>query len=133
MALDTIADTLTRVRNAQLAGHRSVKVPSSKMAKSILAVLKSEGFIDGFDVVKDESKPFEECNIFLKYYESGLPVISFARRVSKSGRRQYMGVEKLPRVSSGLGMSIVSTSQGVISDREARKRKIGGEVLAILG
>lgn len=132
MANDTIADVLTRIRNAQSAGHRVVKVPSSKSAKSLLNVLKSEGFIDTFEPAKDEESAFESLNVFLKYYDTGLPVISMAKRVSKSGQRQYRGVDALPKVSSGLGISIVSTSQGVMSDREARKRKIGGEVIALI-
>lgn len=132
MALDTIADVLTRIRNAQLAGHKVVKIPSSKTAKSILNVLKNEGFIDTFDVTKVEGKTFEQLNVFLKYYENGTPMISAARRLSTSGQRQYRGVDELPRVASGLGISIVSTSQGVMSDKEARKRKIGGEVLALI-
>lgn len=132
MANDTIADVLTRIRNAQSAGHRVVKVPSSKSAKSLLNVLKSEGFIDTFETAKDEESAFESLNVFLKYYDTGLPVISMAKRVSKSGQRQYRGVDALPKVSSGLGISIVSTSQGVMSDREARKRKIGGEVIALI-
>lgn len=132
MVLDTIADVLTRVRNAQLAGHKVVKIPSSKTAKSLLNVLKSEGFIDTFDVAKVEGKAFEQLSVFLKYYENGTPMISTARRMSTSGQRQYRGVDDIPRVASGLGISIISTSQGVMSDREARKRKIGGEVLALV-
>lgn len=133
MTTDTIADTLTRIRNAQLAGHKSVKVSASKMTKSVLEVLKSEGFIDGFETVKSEDKPCDECNVFLKYYENGLPVISVAKRASKPGRRFYLRATELPKVSSGLGISIISTSQGVLSDREARKKKIGGEIVAKIG
>lgn len=133
MSNDTIADTLTRIRNAQVAGHRVVKVPVSSAAKNVLAVLKTEGFIDTFESVKEEGKTFPQFNVFLKYYDTGLPMISIAKRVSKPGQRQYSGVEKLPKVSNGLGISIVSTSQGVMSDKEARKRKIGGEVVALIG
>lgn len=132
MANDSIADVLTRIRNAQSAGHKVVKIPSSKGAKNLLNVLKSEGFIDTYEAAKDEETSFEVITVFLKYYDTGLPVISVAKRVSKSGQRQYRGVDGLPKVSSGLGISIVSTSSGVMSDREARKRKIGGEVLAII-
>jgi small subunit ribosomal protein S8 len=132
MANDTIADTLTRIRNAQVAGHKLVKVPVSKQAKNLLEVLKSEGFIDTFETAKIDDSNFESLNVFLKYYDNGSPMISLAKRVSKPGQRQYRGVDGLPRVSSGLGISIVSTSQGVMSDREARKRKIGGEVLALV-
>ena len=133
MANDTIGDTLTRIRNAQIAGHKVVKVPVSKAAKSVLSVLKAEGFVDTFETAKLDDSTFEIFNVFLKYYDNGTPMISIARRVSKPGQRQYRGVETLPRVASGLGISIVSTSQGVMSDREARKRKIGGEVLALVG
>ena len=132
MTNDTIADVLTRIRNAQSSGHRVVKVPSSKTAKNLLNVLKVEGFIDTFETAQDEDSAFEVLSVFLKYYDNGLPVISTAKRISKSGQRQYRGVDALPKVSSGLGISIISTSQGVMSDREARKRKIGGEVLALI-
>ena len=132
MSNDTIADTLTRIRNAQTAGHKVVKVPTSKAAKSVLSVLKEEGFIDTFETAKVETSTFEIFNVFLKYYDNGSPMISLAKRVSRPGQRQYSGVDGLPKVSSGLGISIVSTSQGVMSDKEARKRKIGGEVLALI-
>ena len=132
MVNDTIADTLTRIRNAQIAGHKVVKIPQSKAAKSLLAVLKEEGFIDTFEAAKAEGSSFETLTVFLKYYDNGVPMISMCKRVSKPGQRQYRGVDSLPRVASGLGISVVSTSQGVMSDREARKKKIGGEVLALV-
>lgn len=131
MLTDSIADLLTRIRNAQRVGHRVVNVRPSKMNDRILAVLKEEGFIDAFENKKnDEGKT--NTLVHLRYFDSGRPVIQVARRVSKPGRRVYAEVTKLPRVASGLGIAIVSTSQGVISDREARKRKIGGEVLATI-
>lgn len=133
MLTDTIADVLTRIRNAQRAGHRSVAVRPSRMAERVLAVLQKEGFIDGFEQKAEGSSGHPEINVFLKYFSSGRPMISKARRVSRPGRRIYASVEKLPRVDSGLGIAIVSTSQGVLSDREARHRKIGGEVLALVG
>lgn len=136
MVTDSIGDVLTRIRNAQLAGHKVVKVPSSKAVKSVLSVLKNEGFIDTFEPIKEEAQKGrtarEQLNVFLKYYESGIPLISFARRMSKPGLRVYRGLKDIPRVSSGLGISIISTSQGVMSDREARKKKIGGEILALI-
>jgi small subunit ribosomal protein S8 len=132
MTNDTIADVLTRIRNAQVAGHKVVKVPVCRSAKNLLEVLKSEGFIDTYETVKEEGVTFDVINVFLKYYDNGAPVIATAKRVSKPGQRQYRSVDGLPKVSSGLGISIISTSQGVMSDREARKRKIGGEVLAIV-
>ena len=132
MMTDTIADVLTRVRNAQRAGHKVVVVRASQMTQRVLSVLQKEGFIDGFEQGTDkEGKP--EIHVFLKYFSSGRPMISKARRVSRPGRRIYASVERLPRIDSGLGIAIISTSQGVVSDREARQRKIGGEVLALVG
>jgi small subunit ribosomal protein S8 len=133
MLTDSIADLLTRIRNAQSAGHKMVSVSSSKMATRILDVLKDEGFIASYKVAKKEGAKFEMIDVHLKYFSSGAPVIGSAKRVSTSGKRVYSASEDLPKIHSGLGISIVSTSQGVMSDREARKRKIGGEVLAQIG
>lgn len=133
MIIDPIGDLLTRIRNAQRSGHRAVRVRASKNGKSVLNVLKTEGFIEGFDVRKDAAGKFDEFEVKLKYYSTGDPAITASSRVSKPGRRVYLGVEKLGKVHSGLGISIISTSQGVLSDREARKRKIGGEVLCQIG
>jgi len=133
MTNDTIADLLTRIRNAQRAGHKVTRVPSSKMSMRVLEVLKTEGFISSFKTLMPEGEKFEQVDVALKYYSTGEPVIGLARRISTPGLRKYVGSEKLPRVKSGLGISIVSTSQGVMSDREARKRRIGGEVLAFIG
>lgn len=133
MSNDLIADTLTRIRNAQRIGQRSVHVRSSQTVQRVLEVLKTEGFISGYQTRKDEESKFDNLEVVLKYYSNGEPVIGLARRVSKSGRRVYSAVKKLPRVLNGLGISIVSTSQGMMSDREAKKRKIGGEVVALIG
>ena len=143
MVNDTIADLLTRIRNAQRAGHRSVVVPTSKVSKSVLEVLKKEGFIEGFSTTgpqddKVASKrstelKFGGLNIVLRYYENGEPLIVRLDRVSTPGKRVYQEVAKLPKISSGLGISIVSTSQGIMSDRDARKKGIGGEVIALVG
>lgn len=130
MVTDSIADLLTRIRNAQRAGHKMVSVSSSKMATRILDVLKEEGFIASYKVGKKEGAKFEAIDVHLKYFSSGAPVIGSAKRISTSGKRMYSASDDLPKIHSGLGISIVSTSQGVMSDREARKRKIGGEVLA---
>lgn len=130
MVTDSIADLLTRIRNGQRAGHKMVKVSSSKMTIRILDVLKEEGFIGSYKVSAPADDTFETLDVHLKYYSSGAPVIGAAKRISTSGKRIYRSSEDLPKVHSGLGISIVSTSQGVMSDREARKRKIGGEVLA---
>ncbi|MEZ4754479.1 MAG: 30S ribosomal protein S8, partial [Bdellovibrionota bacterium] len=121
---------LTRVRNAQRVGHKSVRVPHSKMAENILNVLQTEGFIDSFATVTDQK--FKELDVTLKYYNHGRPAITLARRVSSPGCRSYSQVSDLPKVHCGLGISIVSTSQGVMSDREARKKNVGGEVLALI-
>ena len=133
MSNDIIADTLARIRNAQSIGHRSVNVRSSQVVKKVLDVLKLEGFITGYQPRKQEGSRFEGLEVVLKYYSNGDPAIGMTRRVSKSGRRVYSPVKKLPRVFNGLGISIVSTSQGMMSDREAKKRKIGGEVVALVG
>ena len=103
------------------------------MAARVLDVLKDEGFIGSYKVTKKDGAKFDHIDVHLKYFSSGAPVISTARRISKSGKRIFSASEDLPKIHSGLGISIVSTSQGVMSDREARKRKIGGEVLAQIG
>ena len=133
MVTDPIADLLTRIRNAQRTGHRAVRVSKSSLGKDILSVLKLEGFVEGFEVRKDKEEKFEEFEVKLRYFSTGEPVIANAHRVSRPGKRMYAQTSKLPKVRSGLGIAIVSTSQGVMSDREARKRKIGGEVLALIG
>lgn len=130
MVNDTIADLLTRIRNAHLAGHASATAPVSKVSENVLKVLKSEGFIEGYEVKKQELGSFDAFRIHLRYYKSGEPAISILRRVSKPGLRSYSGKEKLDKIHRGLGIAIISTSQGIMSDREARRKKIGGEVLA---
>jgi small subunit ribosomal protein S8 len=132
MINDHVSDMITRIRNGQRAGHRSVLVTSSKMNKSILEVLKREGLIEGFEPSQDENKR-AAIKVGLKYYASGRPVIVRAERVSKPGCRKYFEMEKLPKVSSGLGIAIVSTSKGVMTDNEARKSRVGGEVIALIG
>jgi len=122
---DTLADMFTRIRNAQMAEKKSVEMPSSKMKVAVAEVLKNEGYVAGYAVSTD-AKPV--LAIELKYFE-GRPVISKIDRVSKSGLRQYRGSDELPKVSGGLGVSIISTSQGVMTDRAARKAGIGGEVI----
>jgi small subunit ribosomal protein S8 len=125
---DPIADMLTRIRNAQAMEKVVVRMPSSKVKLSIAQVLKDEGYIDGF-VIKGEAKP--ELEIQLKYY-AGRPVIEKIERVSKPGLRIYRGAEDLPRVMNGLGVAIVSTSRGVMTDRKARAQGVGGEVLCVV-
>jgi len=133
MSSDLVADLLTRIRNSQRAGHKLVRVRASKLVKQVLEVMKLEGYVQNFEAKKDAAGKFDEFEVTLKYYSTGEPVFGVARRVSKGGRRVYARVTKLPKVFNGLGISVLSTSQGVMSDREARKRKIGGEILAVLG
>ena len=130
MSNDLVADMLTCIRNAQRAGHRSVRVRNSRMVKAVLEVLKKEGFVEGFAVKKEEKRPWEELEVTLKYYGPHEPVIAKLERISRSGRRVYSPAQSLPIVARGLGVCIVSTSEGVMSDREARRRKLGGELVA---
>lgn len=123
---DPIADMLSRIRNAQARAKATVTMPSSTKKVAIARVLKDEGYVAGFKVAAEEGKPVLE--ITLKYFE-GKPVIAEIDRVSRSGLRRYAGKDELPRVRGGLGIAIVSTSKGVMSDRAARAAGIGGEVL----
>ena len=123
---DPIADMLTRIRNAQLAEKASVSMPSSKVKVAIAAVLKEEGYVEKFTVNPGEGKPV--LDIELKYY-AGRPVIERIERISKPGLRIYKGCEDIPRVMNGLGVAIVSTPKGVMTDRKARATGVGGEVL----
>ncbi len=124
---DPIADMLTRIRNAIQAGHRRVTVKRSKVCLGIAEVLKREGYIEDYDSIDDTNQGI--IRIHLKYGERGERVIQNLRRESKPGRRVYCGVEEIPRVLDGLGIAIVSTSRGVLSDREARRQNVGGELL----
>jgi len=123
---DPIADMLTRIRNAQGVDKQSVEMPSSKLKVAIATVLRDEGYVDGFEIVGDAKKPVLKIN--LKYY-AGRPVIERIERVSKPGLRIYKGKETLPTVMNGLGVAIVSTSKGVMTDRRARSTGLGGEVI----
>lgn len=124
---DPIGDMLTRIRNAQMRGKSTVITPASKMRARVLDVLADEGYIRGHEA-KSDRNGHPTIEISLKYYE-GVPVIREVKRVSKPGRRVYLGVDNLPSVRQGLGVSIVSTSQGVMSDVSARSANVGGEVL----
>ena len=126
---DPIADMLTRIRNAQQAQKSSVAMPSSKLKGAIAKVLKSEGYIDDFAVSQDDGKA--ELALSLKYY-AGRPVIERIERVSRPGLRVYKGSDDLPRVMNGLGVAIVSTPKGVMTDRAARAARAGGEVLCVV-
>ncbi len=124
---DPIGDMLTRIRNAQMRGKSTVVTPASKLRAWVLDVLAQEGYIRGYERITDE-RGHPAIEISLKYYE-GEPVIRELKRVSKPGRRVYMGVKDLPSVRQGLGVSIVSTPKGVMSDANARAANVGGEVL----
>jgi small subunit ribosomal protein S8 len=127
MHTDPIADLLTRIRNATGVRHAQVTAPSSKMKVSVARVLREEGYIQGYDVTKDRPQPM--LRIWLKYTEDGDSVISALERVSKPGCRVYADTRELPRVKSGLGIAILSTSSGIMTDKKARRMGIGGEVL----
>ena len=126
---DPIADMLTRIRNGQKARKVSVSMPSSTAKVAVASVLKDEGYITGYSTEAEGVK--NELSIELKYFE-GTPVIETVQRVSKPGLRIYRGTEELPKVLGGLGIAIISTSAGVMSDRQARKQGIGGEVLCVV-
>ncbi len=129
MVNDSIADMLTRIRNAQTAKHESVTIETSIMKKSIAQILLDEGYISAFEEVENAGKN-KNLVISLKYVNKNQRVITGLKRISKPGRRIYASCEELPKVLGGLGIVIVSTSKGVMTDREARKLGIGGEVLA---
>ena len=126
---DPISDMLVRIRNAQMVGHTEVAMPASKLKASIAQVLKSEGYIE--DYALRDNGPVKELRIGLKYY-AGKPVIERLERVSKPGLRVYKGREDIPRVMNGLGVAILSTSRGVMTDRKARADGVGGEILCIV-
>ncbi len=129
MMTDPIADMLSRVRNASRAGHRRVDMPVSKLKAEIARILQENAFIHDFKVLDDGRHGV--LRLYLKYHD-GKPVIRDIQRMSRPGRRHYAGVASLPRIRSGLGMAIVSTSRGVMTDREARAQNVGGEILAAI-
>ena len=127
---DSIADLLTRIRNASSAKHETVDIPASNMKKAIMQILVDEGYVKSFTVIEDGKQGMIRAT--LKYGEGKTPVITGLRRVSKPGLRIYSSVEDMPKVLKGLGIAIVSTSKGVMTDRQARKENVGGEVLAFV-
>jgi len=127
---DPIADLLTRIRNASTAKHDTVEIPASNMKKSICQILVDEGFIKSFTVADDGKQGV--ITVALKYGANKTPVIQGLKRVSKPGLRIYSNVEDMPKVMKGLGVAIISTSKGVMTDRQARKENVGGEVLAFI-
>ena len=123
---DPIGDMLTRIRNSQMRHQKKVQIPSSKFKVKIAEVLKNEGYIIDYNVSKDEKKPNLEINL---KYNFGNPVISTIERISKPGRRIFSRAESLPKINNGLGIAILSTPKGVMTDIDARKQKIGGEII----
>jgi small subunit ribosomal protein S8 len=126
---DPIADMLTRIRNGNVAFHDEIRMPSSKLKEALAAILEREGYIDGFGVADTPGKPSKTLTIRMKYSPERARTISGIQRVSKPGLRVYRAADKLPRVLGGLGVAVLSTSQGLMTDKEARKRRVGGEVL----
>lgn len=124
---DPIADMLTRIRNAIRAGHKVVEVPHSRMKEEIARILKREGFIANFDTLGETAR--KRLRLTLKYAGDGQCAIRGLRRISKPGLRQYAGVDELPQVAGGMGIAILSTSKGILTNREARRQRLGGEVL----
>ena len=128
---DPIADMLTRIRNANIAKFDTVLVPSSKMKNSIAEILKNEGYIENYELVESKNPKFKDIKITLKYRDNKMTrIINGIDKISKPGLRQYSGKAKMPQVLNGLGIAIVSTNEGVMTDKEARKRGIGGEIIA---
>ena len=123
---DPIGDMIARIKNAQLRNHKKVQLPSSKFKVKIAEVLKSEGYIIEYKISQESNKPYLEISL---KYNSGNPVISSIQRVSKPGRRIFSRAESLPKINNGLGIAIISTPKGVMTDIDARKQKIGGEII----
>ena len=126
---DPIADMLTRIRNANLAMHDVTEMPSSKVKEALAKILEQEGYIEGFNVIDDPIRPGNRLTINLKYTPDRRRTISGIKRVSKPGLRVYTAADQVPRVLGGMGIAVLSTNQGLITDREARERRIGGEIL----
>jgi small subunit ribosomal protein S8 len=129
---DPIADMLTRIRNANTAQQDQVRMPSSKLKEALAAILKQEGYIEEFSVNEAQSRPGRTLTITMKYTPDRARTISGLRRVSKPGLRVYTKADRVPRVLGGLGVAVLSTSQGLMTDREARRRKMGGEILCFV-
>jgi small subunit ribosomal protein S8 len=129
---DPIADMLTRIRNANVAMHDEVRMPSSKVKEALAAILQKEGYIEAFELDENPGRPGKVLVITMKYSNERARTISGIRRVSKPGLRVYSKATEVPRVLGGLGTAVLSTSQGLLSDREARKRRVGGEILCFV-
>ncbi|HMJ74635.1 MAG TPA: 30S ribosomal protein S8 [Iamia sp.] len=129
---DPIADMLTRIRNANVAMHDEVRMPSSRQKEALAVILQAEGYIDGFRIEDNLDRPGATLHITMRYSPERARTISGIQRVSKPGLRVYRKSKEIPRVLGGLGVAVVSTSQGLLTDREARKRNVGGEVLCFV-
>lgn len=129
---DTIADLLTRIRNASTAKHETVDVPASNMKKAIVQILVDEGYVKSYTVIEDKGNTQGTIRIVLKYGAGKQPAITGLKRVSKPGLRVYTNVEDMPKVLKGLGIAILSTSKGVMTDKKARTENVGGEILAYI-
>jgi small subunit ribosomal protein S8 len=129
---DPIADMLTRIRNANVAMQDTVRMPSSKLKEALAAILQREGYISGFHVDENPGRPGRILEISMKYTADRARTISGLRRISKPGLRVYSKAERLPRVLGGLGVAVLSTSHGLMTDREARQRRVGGEILCFV-
>jgi small subunit ribosomal protein S8 len=127
---DPIADLLTRIRNASRAEHEKLDIPASRLKVRIAEILKAEGFIKNFRIIEEPGRPGSVLRVYLKYGAGNEQVISGIVRVSKPGRRVYVGKDRIPSILGGMGVAILSTSRGVMTDREIRKQQLGGEVLA---
>ena len=130
MMTDPVSDMLTRIRNGINARHGRVEMPSSRLKERIARILSAEGFVDGFSVAPvADGKPHRTLRVELRYAEDRTSAITGLRRISKPGHRRYSGASDISRVQGGLGVAIISTSQGLLTDREARRRRLGGEIL----
>ena len=127
--IDPVSDMLTRIRNAQLVRHDRTDIPASKLKVEVARILKDEVYIRAYKVIDEDENPQRTIRIYLKYSDAGEPVIHGLRRVSTPGRRVYRGADQLPRVRNGLGVAIVSTNRGILTDAQARQERTGGEVL----
>jgi small subunit ribosomal protein S8 len=129
---DPIADMLTRIRNANVVMHDEVRMPSSRQKEALAAILAKEGYIEGFSIAENDGRPGSTLTVTMKYSPERDRTISGLRRVSKPGLRVYSAAKEVPRVLGGLGVAVVSTSQGLMTDRDARKRNVGGEILCFV-
>jgi len=129
---DPIADMLTRIRNANVVMHDEVRMPSSRQKEALAAILAKEGYIEGFSNAENDGRPGSTLTVTMKYSPERDRTISGLRRVSKPGLRVYSAAKEVPRVLGGLGVAVVSTSQGLMTDRDARKRNVGGEILCFV-